>query len=174
VKTFTGGKTMPWCPKCKTEYENGYNLCSDCGSELVKELPEEAPVEYDKQILLTTVNNDMQASLLESLLTAYKIPVYKRYKEAGAYMEVYMGMARFGVDIFVPSKLKQQALEILNSQAESLAEDTDFQADENNMEQLEEEYQKKRQLRTWLLLLIFLVPLGIGAIAGLIYLLLNI
>ncbi len=165
---------MPWCPKCKTEYEKGYTVCNDCGSELVEKLPQEAPIEYDEQVLLTTVNNDMQASLIESLLTAYKIPVYKRYKEAGAYMEVYMGMSRFGVDIFVPSKLKQQALEIMNSQIEGLSEDTDFQDDEANMEQLEEEYQKKRQSRTWLLLLIILIPLGIGAIGGFIYMLLDI
>ncbi len=157
---------MPWCPKCKTEYESGYTVCSDCGSELVKELPEEKPVEYDTQALLTTVNNDMQANLIESLLVAYKIPVYKRYKESGAYMEVYMGMARFGVDIFVPSKLKQQALEILSSETENLV-DTGVQVNEANLEQLEEEFQRKRQSRTWLLLLIFLIPLGAVVIAAL-------
>lgn len=30
---------MPWCPKCKTEYREGYTVCADCGSELVKEEP---------------------------------------------------------------------------------------------------------------------------------------
>lgn len=165
---------MPWCPKCKTEFENVDNVCSKCGSELVKELSEEAPLQYDQQVLLTTVDNSIQADLIESLLTAYNIPVYKRYKESGAFMEVYMGMSRSGVDIFVPSKLKQKALEIMNSQIEGLSEDTDFQDDEANMEQLEEEYQRKRQSRTWLLLLIILIPLGIGAIGGFIYMLLDI
>lgn len=162
---------MPWCPKCKTEYEEGVEVCNDCEADLVKELPQEAPVQYDKQALLTTVDNSIQADLIESLLTAYSIPVYKRYKESGAFMEVYMGMSRSGVDIFVPSKLKQKALEIISSQSESLSEDTDIQEDEDSMEQLEEDFQKKRQSRTWLLLLIFLVPLGIGVIATLIYLL---
>lgn len=162
---------MPWCPKCKTEFENVDNVCNNCGSELVKELSEEAPLQYDKQVLLTTVDNSIQADLIESLLKAYNIPVYKRYKESGAFMEVYMGMSRSGVDIFVPSKLKQKALEIISSQSENLTEDTYIQEDEDNMEQLEEDFQKKRQSRTWLLLLIFLVPLGIGIIATLIYLL---
>ncbi len=33
---------MPWCPKCKTEYREGFSVCADCGSELVEKLAEEA------------------------------------------------------------------------------------------------------------------------------------
>ena len=33
---------MPWCPKCKTEYREGFTVCADCGSELVEEEPVEA------------------------------------------------------------------------------------------------------------------------------------
>ncbi len=33
---------MPWCPKCKTEYREGFKVCADCGSELVEEEPVEA------------------------------------------------------------------------------------------------------------------------------------
>jgi hypothetical protein len=29
---------MPWCPKCKTEYQEGYTQCKDCKVELVEEL----------------------------------------------------------------------------------------------------------------------------------------
>ena len=32
---------MPWCPNCKTEYQEGIEKCADCGSDLVEELPEE-------------------------------------------------------------------------------------------------------------------------------------
>ncbi len=32
---------MPWCPKCKTEYREGFKVCADCGSELVAEQPPE-------------------------------------------------------------------------------------------------------------------------------------
>ncbi|MCR5520594.1 MAG: hypothetical protein K6F44_01630 [Lachnospiraceae bacterium] len=32
---------MAWCPKCKTEYQEGIEKCADCGSDLVDELPEE-------------------------------------------------------------------------------------------------------------------------------------
>lgn len=29
---------MPWCPKCKAEYQEGFTVCSDCDVELVDEL----------------------------------------------------------------------------------------------------------------------------------------
>lgn len=31
---------MPWCPKCKTEYQEGITTCLDCGCELVLEQPD--------------------------------------------------------------------------------------------------------------------------------------
>jgi len=36
---------MPWCPKCKTEYRDGFKICADCGSELVLNEPEDSSVE---------------------------------------------------------------------------------------------------------------------------------
>lgn len=30
---------MPWCPKCKSEYREGFTVCTDCGAELVDEEP---------------------------------------------------------------------------------------------------------------------------------------
>jgi len=32
---------MPWCPKCKSEYRDGFKICADCGCELVAEKPVE-------------------------------------------------------------------------------------------------------------------------------------
>lgn len=26
---------MPWCPKCRSEYREGFSICADCGSKLV-------------------------------------------------------------------------------------------------------------------------------------------
>ena len=31
---------MPWCPKCKNEFQEGYTICSDCKVDLVEALPE--------------------------------------------------------------------------------------------------------------------------------------
>ena len=30
---------MPWCPKCKNEYQDGITMCADCNIPLVDELP---------------------------------------------------------------------------------------------------------------------------------------
>lgn len=35
---------MPWCPKCKNEYQDGVPVCADCGCELVAELLEKEEV----------------------------------------------------------------------------------------------------------------------------------
>lgn len=47
---------MPWCPKCKAEYREGFTKCSDCKVELVSELDEvsdeDANVVYDKEAFL--------------------------------------------------------------------------------------------------------------------------
>ncbi len=32
---------MPFCPKCRCEYREGFAVCSDCGEKLVAYLPED-------------------------------------------------------------------------------------------------------------------------------------
>jgi uncharacterized Zn finger protein (UPF0148 family) len=41
---------MPWCPKCKSEYREGFTVCADCGTPLVEE-PEEDSEEVDAEEL---------------------------------------------------------------------------------------------------------------------------
>ena len=41
---------MPWCPKCRNEYREGFTVCADCGVELVDKLGEK---EENKSSLLT-------------------------------------------------------------------------------------------------------------------------
>lgn len=36
---------MPWCPKCKNEYREGFTVCTDCGSGLISD------EEYHKQLV---------------------------------------------------------------------------------------------------------------------------
>lgn len=31
---------MPWCPKCRAEYRDGFETCADCGEALVAQRPE--------------------------------------------------------------------------------------------------------------------------------------
>jgi hypothetical protein len=46
-----------FCPKCRTEYKEGYTECADCGTPLVEELlPEPKPEWTDLVTVLSTVN----------------------------------------------------------------------------------------------------------------------
>ena len=36
---------MPWCPKCKNEYQDGYKVCTDCGCELVESMVDRSVME---------------------------------------------------------------------------------------------------------------------------------
>jgi hypothetical protein len=75
-------------------------------------------INYDNEALLITVNTGTEADLIESILKANNIPVLKKYKEAGAYLNLYMGMTSFGVDIYVPSKILDEAKKLIESSSE--------------------------------------------------------
>ena len=89
----------------------------------------------DPLAFLTSVG-DLEYGIVESLLNAYDIPCVKKYKEAGGYLNVYMGSTKFGIDIFVPERLLQQAQELLN--ANMLTEDIASNEDVLSAEDLAE------------------------------------
>lgn len=41
---------MPWCPKCRNEYREGFKVCADCGVELVDVLGDEV---VEKEVFFT-------------------------------------------------------------------------------------------------------------------------
>jgi len=43
-----------FCPKCKSEYREGFSTCADCGVDLIKELPSEEEEEFE-YVELTTI-----------------------------------------------------------------------------------------------------------------------
>lgn len=59
---------MPWCPNCKTEYQEGYTVCKDCKAELVEELaPELIPfVQSDSKKVAEKLVRYLEYSGLEA------------------------------------------------------------------------------------------------------------
>lgn len=57
---------MPWCPKCKSEYREGFTVCADCGCELVEE------EQLDERVTLT-FGDEGQMKALEAFLKSNQI-----------------------------------------------------------------------------------------------------
>jgi len=59
-----------FCPKCKAEYREGFETCSDCDLKLVHELPPEPDPEFVEYQELLFTYNPFDIALLKSLLDA--------------------------------------------------------------------------------------------------------
>jgi len=77
---------MPFCPKCRYEYQHGVTVCPDCGEKLVNSLPENigngnppfGPEDYDtgkhNWIPLAGMTSHQYAEMLLESLRARDIP----------------------------------------------------------------------------------------------------
>ena len=65
-----------FCPKCRTEYREGFTVCADCTVDLVDELPPEPqPVFVDYKEVLATYN-PADVAFLKSLLESEGIQYF--------------------------------------------------------------------------------------------------
>lgn len=113
---------MPWCPKCKTEYREGFHICSDCGQALVEQCPDgrdrkEGAEEGGDWEFLVYLFNETEADIVIALLETAEISVVKTYKRMGILQKVYTGKAS-GVDLYVPKSKVEQARELLKAEIE--------------------------------------------------------
>lgn len=107
---------MSWCPKCKYEYREGFTNCSDCGCELVEVLEstkDETIEENDTEAFLISVSKDFDARIIESKLTAFGIPSLKKCNGVDG---IYGFPGNSEIYIYVPSKLLDNAKDIINNQ----------------------------------------------------------
>ena len=164
---------MPWCTKCKNEFRKGIDYCSDCGGELVDVLLDDkihSPMGAEKgEKLLITLTDQVFAEMVEALLKDHHVPVIKKHRGSGGYLQLYMGMTNQGVDLYVPASLQEKALELIapmldDSAVENLECETEESIESDGIGpesdefiQLKKHYQKRKQFRVWLIL-IFLTP----------------
>ena len=65
--------------KCRTEYREGFYVCSDCNSDLVNELPELPPEqkpEFIEYVELMGTYNPADVALIKGILDAENITYY--------------------------------------------------------------------------------------------------
>ena len=81
---------MPFCPKCKYEYEFGVSTCPDCEEKLVASLPEEnideQPLSLDDWVPLARLSSYQSIEMVIEALRSNDIPVVP-----------LSGMGHFGV-----------------------------------------------------------------------------
>lgn len=159
---------MPWCPVCKVEYRDGFTKCNECEIELVDKLEvseneenEWRLLQDDKEAFLVSVKDEFEFNIIESKLGQAGIPVLKKHKETGGYLNIYMGMSPFGIDVYVPASLMPIAkgiIEVDESQDVSTEQELYSSAtNEENIHDLKNDYDRTRRLKTWFIL-IFLSP----------------
>lgn len=106
-----------FCPNCRTEFRQGFFTCSDCEVPLVAELPPEPPPppppEYVTFVNLYTPLNEMELSLIKSILDGEGIRYFVRNDNFGS-LEVGPRISLFnGKMVTVPEDRYEEAKELL-------------------------------------------------------------
>jgi hypothetical protein len=67
-----------FCPKCRAEYREGFNTCSDCNVDLVEDLPplEEEQPEFVHYVEILATYNPADIVFLKSLLESEGIQYF--------------------------------------------------------------------------------------------------
>jgi hypothetical protein len=118
----------------------------------------------DGWAFVKNVANEQEAVLVESVLGTEGIPVKRKHKENGDYLEIYMGMSQYGLDLFVPEDALELAKGLLESDVIDMPEEIDI---EENIK-AEAKYQVKRKSIVWIILTYLFLPLILGIIIGII------
>ena len=61
---------MPWCPNCKCEYEEGIEVCADCGSPLSETPPQESHPEEEMVLLFEDSDEGLIKGAIAAMIEA--------------------------------------------------------------------------------------------------------
>ena len=155
---------MPWCPKCRSEYDRGVKVCNDCQCDLVDELS--SIMQPARESFLLTVADEMEYRIVESKLGQYAIPVTMRFRGAGAVTHIYMGRT-FGLDVYVPEVALAQAKEIM---ADAVGYDQDEKDGKADGDHLSADISRKRKWGKKILLICIIIGMSLLGFFAVMYL----
>ena len=113
-------------------------------------------IQNDHEALLTTVQKTYEADNIAALLSMEDIPILKKHRGTGGYLDIYMGTSMYGIDIYVPSECLDKAKEILDAPPIFDTDNKDTIIEEIDPVEAYS-YTKKSRRKIWFIL-IFLVP----------------
>lgn len=141
---------MPWCPKCGSEYRDGFTECASCGVKLVDKLTDEQkkqaemeerrdmvlPEGMSRPVAVFTAKNRLEAESIEDMLRDNDIPVFDR-PAAFRQIQSYSGAdARFGVELVVDTSQTARARQLIDEMQTELSEN---ELSEDDLARLAEE-----------------------------------
>lgn len=127
---------MAWCPKCGSEYRDGFTECASCGVKLVDKLTDEQkkqaemeerrdmvlPEGMSRPVAVFTAKNRLEAEAIEDMLRDNDIPVFDR-PAAFRQIQSYSGAdARFGVELVVDASQTARARQLIDEMQTELSE----------------------------------------------------
>lgn len=145
---------MAWCPKCGSEYRDGFTECASCGVKLVDKLTDEQkkqaemeerrdmvlPEGMSRPVAVFTAKNRLEAESIEDMLRDNDIPVFDR-PAAFRQIQSYSGAdARFGVELVVDASQTARARQLIDEMQTELSEN---ELSEDDLARLAEEQAEK-------------------------------
>ena len=86
-----------FCPKCRTEYREGFSVCADCNVDLVSKLLPELEPEYIEYEEIMATYNPADVAVIKSILDAEDI-IYFFHGENFMHVRPLVEPARLMVD----------------------------------------------------------------------------
>jgi len=111
---------MPWCPNCKSEYQEGYTTCTDCGSDLVDSI--------EQAVIFKPIFYTSKEKLAEKLVRFFEYSDLNSQMQYDESTEVYT--------VLIPSSEEKEARKLY--EAFYFVENTRFENQREGIEDLEE------------------------------------